>query len=193
MDTSASLLESLQHASDEVAWSKLVDLYSPLIQKWLRRHGAAQGDVDDVVQEVLTVVVRRFPEFHRQPRTGAFRSWLRTIATNCLRDYWRKKNRQPPAVGGTDFGDIVQQLADPHSDISKQWDREHDEHVTQFLLKLIRPGFSRKTWNAFQRFAIDGLSADEVGLELGMSANAVFIAKSRVMTALREQGRGLIG
>ena len=191
MDTSASLLDSLQHASDEVAWKRLVDLYSPLIQGWLKRRGAAQSDIDDVVQEVLTVVVRRFPEFRREPRTGAFRSWLRTIATNCLRDHWRRQNKQPPAVGGTDFGLIIHQLADPHSEISKQWDREHDEHVTQYLLKLIRPGFSKKTWDAFQRFAIDGRSADEVGQELDMTANAVFIAKSRVMTALREQGRGL--
>jgi RNA polymerase sigma-70 factor (ECF subfamily) len=57
---------------------------------------------------------------------------------------------------------------------------------------LIRPSFSDKTWTAFQRFAIDGCSADEVGQELQMTANAVFIAKSRVMAALREQGRGLI-
>ena len=192
MDTSASLLDSLQHASDEVAWTKLVDLYSPLIQGWLRRHGAVASDLDDVVQEVLTVVVRRFPEFRREPRTGAFRSWLRTIAANCLRDHWRKKNRQPPAVGGSDFGAVIELLADPHSDLSQQWNREHDAHVTQYLLKAIRPTFSEKTWRAFQRFAIDGKSADEVGQELEMTANAVFIAKSRVMAALREQGRGLI-
>jgi len=192
MDTSASLLDSLRHASDEIAWSQLVDLYSPLIQGWLKRYGAAHSDVDDVVQEVLTVVVRRFPEFRREPRTGAFRSWLRTIAANCLRDHWRKKNKQPPAVGGSDFGVVIQQLTDPHSDLSKQWDREHDEHVTQYLLKRLRPTFTEKTWRAFQRFAIDGRSADEVARELKMTPNAVFIAKSRVMSALREQGRGLL-
>ncbi len=193
METSTSFLESLQHASDEVAWSRLVDLYSPLIQGWLRRSGAASSDVDDVVQDVLAVVVRRFPEFRREPRTGAFRGWLRAITANCLRDHWRKKNRQPPAVGGTDFGGVVDQLQDPHSDLSRQWDREHDEHVTQYLLKQIRPNFSKKTWSAFQRFAIEGCTADEVATELDMSANAVFIAKSRVMASLREQGRGLIG
>jgi RNA polymerase sigma-70 factor (ECF subfamily) len=192
MDTSASFLESLRHAPDDDAWSTLVDLYSPLIRGWLKRRGAATSDVDDVAQEVLAVVVRRFPEFRREPRTGAFRTWLRAITANCLRDHWRRGNKQPRAVGGTDFGEIVQQLADSHSDLSKLWDREHDEHVTQYLLKLIRPGFSEKTWQAFQRFAIDGNSADEVARELDMTPNAVFIAKSRVMAALREQGRGLI-
>jgi RNA polymerase sigma-70 factor (ECF subfamily) len=193
MDTSTSFLEALQHASDEVAWNQLVDLYSPLIQGWLRRQGAAPSDVDDVAQDVLAVVVRRFPDFRREPRTGAFRGWLRAITANCLRDHWRKRNRQPAAIGGTEFGGVVNQLADPHSDLSKQWDREHDEHVTQYLLKQIRPNFSTKTWSAFQRFAIEGCSADDVGQELQMTTNAVFIAKSRVMAALRKQGRGLIG
>jgi RNA polymerase sigma-70 factor (ECF subfamily) len=192
MDTSASFLESLRHASDDGAWSALVDLYSPLIRGWLKRRGTSPSDVDDIAQEVLAVVVRRFPEFRREPRTGAFRSWLRSITTNCLRDHWRRCNKQPNAVGGTDFGEIVNQLADVQSDLSKRWDREHDEHVTQYLLQLIRPGFSEKTWQAFQRFAIDGHSADDVARALDMSTNAVFIAKSRVMAALREQGRGLI-
>ncbi|HAY78612.1 MAG TPA: RNA polymerase subunit sigma-24 [Planctomycetaceae bacterium] len=192
LDTSASLLNLLQNASDEVAWTTLVDMYSPLIRGWLKRHGAAPGDVDDVVQEVLTIVVRRFPEFQRHPRTGAFRSWLRTITANCLRDYWRRSNRRPVAVGGSDFAEVVNQLADPASGISQIWDREHDEHVTRYLLAKIRPDFSEQTWKAFQRFALDGLSADAVAEELGMSANAVFIAKSRVMSKLRHHGQGLI-
>lgn len=192
MDTSASFLDSLRQASDNGAWEKLVDLYTPLIRRWLVRHGAATSDVEDISQDVLAVVVRRFPDFRREPQTGAFRSWLRKITVNCLRDHWKRNKKRPVVVGGTDFGQVVQQLEDPHSDLSKLWDSEHDEHVTQYLLKRIRRDFTEKTWRAFQRFAIDGLSADEVAAELEMTANAVFIAKSRVMAALRDQGRGLI-
>ena len=191
MDTSASFLDSLRDDADEAAWSKFVELYSPLIRGWLKRNGAAFADMDDVVQEVLTVVVKRFPEFQRQ-RTGAFRAWLRTITANCLRDQWRRNKRRPKAVGGSDFGEIIDQLADPESGISKLWDQEHDQHVTRYLLNKIRPDFSEQTWRAFQRFAIDGLSADSVASELGMTTNAVFIAKSRVLSSLRQRGEGLI-
>lgn len=41
-------------------------------------------DADDVLQEVLAVVVRRIPEFHRGPRVGAFRAWGRTITVNAV-------------------------------------------------------------------------------------------------------------
>lgn len=76
MDTSASLLDSLRDESDEEAWRRLVTLYSPLLRNWLLRHNANMGDIDDVVQEVMTVVLRRFPEFQRQPtRYASKKCW----------------------------------------------------------------------------------------------------------------------
>ncbi len=192
MDTSASLLESLRVGADGVAWQALCDIYSPLMRNWLSRNGVPQSDIEDLVQEVLMVVVRRIPEFHREPRCGAFRSWLRTITVNCLRDHWRRKRKQEVAPGGMAFGEMIEQLADPRSGISRLWDREYAEYVTGYLLNRICGQFSEKTWRAFLRFALDGLSADEVARELEMSPNAVFIAKSRVMASLREIGRGLI-
>jgi RNA polymerase sigma-70 factor (ECF subfamily) len=191
METSVSFLDLLRDRTAQEPWRKLVELYSPLIRAWLKRHAAAESDVDDVTQEVLAVVVRRFPEFERQ-RSGSFRTWLRTIAVNCLRDQWRKGNRQPAGAGGTDFVELLGQLEDPHSGLSRQWDREHDAHVSQYLLEQVRPQFAPQTWTAFCRFALDGLAADDVAQELGITPNAVFIAKSRVMAALRQVGQGLL-
>jgi RNA polymerase sigma-70 factor (ECF subfamily) len=192
METSASFLDSLRTDPDEQRWRMLIDLYTPLIRGWLIRGGALANDVDDLAQEVLVVVVRRFPEFRREPQAGAFRSWLRTIAVNCLRDHWRSRKKQPVAPGGTDFGEMIDQLSDPDSPLSQLWDREHNHHVTAYLLSRVRESCSESTWQAFQRFALDGLSADEVARELGMSPNAVFIAKSRVLASLRKLGEGLI-
>jgi RNA polymerase sigma-70 factor (ECF subfamily) len=73
METSASLLDRLRVQPDADAWRRLVDLYTPLIRTWLRRHGLPPQDAADLVQEVLTVVVRRLPDFQRQERTGSFR------------------------------------------------------------------------------------------------------------------------
>ena len=45
MDTSASFLDSLRHEPDDEAWSRLVDLYSPLIHGWLSRRANERGQV----------------------------------------------------------------------------------------------------------------------------------------------------
>lgn len=192
-ETSASLLDRLRAAPDEESWRRLVDLYTPLVRGWLRRQAQLQTqDADDLVQEVLAVVVRRIPEFHREPRAGAFRRWLRTITVNCLRDFWRSRRHRPVATGDTEFQQMLDELADPESGLSRLWDQEHDQHVTQRLLEMIRPKFEEKTWRAFQRVALDGATPDETAAELGVTVNAVFIAKSRVLARLRQEGQGLI-
>ena len=190
-ETSISLLERVRERGDEGSWRTLVEIYTPLIRGWLQRHAGLDGDSEDVIQEVLVVVVRRIPEFHREPRVGAFRAWLRAITVNCLRDAWKARRRVKPAADSR-IDELLQQLADPDSGLSRVWDEEHDRHVTQRLLQIIRGEFSEKTWLAFQRFALTDEPAETVAAELGMTVNAVFIAKSRVLTKLREEGRGLI-
>jgi DNA-directed RNA polymerase specialized sigma24 family protein len=90
-ETSATLLKRLNNRSDSVAWQRLVDLYSPLINAWLRRQGVSAEDADDLSQEVLGIVVREVAQFRHNGRAGAFRTWLRTITTNCLRQFRRSR------------------------------------------------------------------------------------------------------
>jgi RNA polymerase sigma-70 factor (ECF subfamily) len=191
-DTSASLLDRLRLQPDEAAWQRLINLYTPLIHGWLRRAADLQNDADDVVQEVLTVVVRRLPQFRRQDRAGSFRRWLKTITINCLRDHWKAQRTRPQAPGTSDFQQMLNQLEDPDSALSRQWDQEHDQHVTRQLLEMIRPAFEATTWQAFRRVALEGAPPDSVAAELGISVNAVFIAKSRVLSRLRQEGAGLL-
>ena len=140
-----------------------------------------EQDIEDLAQEVLAVVIRKLPEFQRRPQLGSFRRWLRSIAVNCLRDFWRAQRYRPRLTGQHSFGAVLDQLEDSQSALSKLWDREHDEHVTRHLLEKIRPRFEEKTWLAFQQVALQGIPVDEVARDLGMTANAVFIAKSRVV------------
>jgi RNA polymerase sigma-70 factor (ECF subfamily) len=175
-ETSLSLLDRLQQQRDEDAWQQLVALYSPYVRGWLRRHGLLGQDADDQVQEVLLVVVSKLPEFRRQPHVGAFRRWLRTITVNCLRNFWRARQARPSATGDSDFLKVLDSLEDPHSDLSQLWDREHDQHVTQQLLTLIKPEVEPAQWLAFQRVALERVAPAVAAAELNMSVNAVFIA-----------------
>ncbi len=191
--TSATLLARLKDSRDKDAWSRLNDLYGPLIRTWALRLGVRGSDADDLMQEVMTVVVRRFPEFVHPDRPGAFRGWLRAIAANCARDAWRAKRVAPKAPGGTDFGSYLARLEDPADALSREWDREHDVHVTRKLLERIKPDFESKTWELFRQFVLDGHSAEDVATASGTTQNAVYIAKSRVLARLREEAGGLLG
>ena len=185
-ETSLSLLQRLRRESDPGSWQRLVDLYSPVLRDWLRRASLQPQDVDDLVQEVFSVLVKELPRFHYEPDRGTFRGWLRTIVANRLRAFYRSRQSRPMATGG-DFGQMADQLEDPHSDLSQLWNQEHDRHVSRRLLELIKPNFESTTWQAFQRVTLDGAKPVEVAKELGISTNAVYIAKSRVMRRLRQE------
>jgi RNA polymerase sigma-70 factor (ECF subfamily) len=190
-ETSVSLLQRLQERPDPESWQRLVDLYTPLLRQWLRRQAVADADADDLAQDVLAVVVRRLPDFRHNQRPGAFRHWLRTILAHRLGDHWRAQKSRPVATGDSDFQRQLEQLEDPASALSQLWDQEHDRHVVHRLLELLEPHFEPATLRAFQRLVRDGARAAEVAAELGISVNAVLLAKSRVLRRLRQEARGL--
>jgi RNA polymerase sigma-70 factor (ECF subfamily) len=145
--------------------------------------------VDDLTQRVLEVVVRKLPQFVHNGRAGAFRAWLRGITVNVLREFRRAGDRADPAAA---TAGLLEQLEDPASDLSRWWDQEHNRHVVNALLRLVEHDFTPATWRAFRRVLCDELPADVVAAELGMSVNAVLIAKSRVLARLRQEARGLV-
>jgi RNA polymerase sigma-70 factor (ECF subfamily) len=164
-------------------------LYEPLVTRWVRPHVAQRADAEDVVQEVLTTLVRELPRFDHNQRAGAFRAWLRKITVHRLRAYWDRRDARD---AGPQLEDHLAQLADPASALSRSWDEEHDRHVLSLLLESIRLEFQPATWKAFERQVRDGSPAADVAAELGLSVNAVLIAKSRVLKRLREKAAGLV-
>ena len=183
METSLTWLGRLTGSPTAGDWKQLLDVYGPLLADWLARSGVPAADRDDLTQEVLMVVVRRVSEFDRRG-PGSFRAWLRTILANHLRKYFRDRPESGPAVD-------LEAVAAADSVLGKQWDREHDEHLAARALKVVEGDFAPATWAAFCRQVLDGRAPAEVAAELGLSVNAVLLAKSRVLKRLRAELPGL--
>src|SRR5262245_57299230 len=122
-ETRQSLLLRAQIGEAD-AWKDLTDLYRPLILGWLNRQGVPASDLEDLSQEVLLSVVKHLSAFQHSGQRGAFRSWLRTIVCSRTVDYWRGIDAAAQASGGSSATAALQQLADPDSDLNRQWDEE---------------------------------------------------------------------
>jgi RNA polymerase sigma-70 factor (ECF subfamily) len=189
--TSVSLLDRLRVARPDASdWNRLQGVYLPLIQQWLGRVPGLGDEAADLAQEVFVVVLRELPRFDRQ-REGSFRAWLRQVTVNKVRTYRRQRQRRP-TVGLDPADGFLDRLADPNSDLARDWDTEHDHHVFEKLLSIVQPDFAPATWDAFRRFALDGLPAARVAAELHLTENAVIRAKSRILKRLREEAGGLL-
>lgn len=187
--TSTGLLERVQ-TRDAQAWQRLVSLYSPLVAYWGRRSGLSEPNIADVSQDVFLAVAKYVEDFKKGSSGGSFRGWLRTITATKIADLRRRLATAETPVGGTDAYDQISQLPDQTSAESEI----AQETRLLFLraVELIQTDFQENTWRAFWRTVVDGQNAADVAQELGITPNAVYLAKARVLGRLRQEFADLI-
>jgi RNA polymerase sigma-70 factor (ECF subfamily) len=184
--TSVSLLERLREPGQAEAWERFVELYTPLLFYWARRAGLQSADAADLVQDVFTVLVRKLPDF-RYDGQKSFRSWLRTVTLNKWRDRGRQRGRLPAEDGAAN----LDELAGPEG-LEKFWEDDHRRFLVHRAMELMRAEFEATTWQACWEHGFQQRPAREVAAQLGISENAVYIAKVRVLRRLRQELQGLI-
>ncbi len=182
--TPPSLLDALRHRADQVGWVRFVNLYSPLLCHWARRLGLLDAEVDDFVQDVFLLLVRKLPDFEYQP-SQRFRGWLWTLTVNRLRETRRRK-----ALPNEPVADLDERL---QVDVSCDLDEaEYRQYVVSRALQLMQSEFETTTWRAFWESTTNERPAREVAAELGMTVDAVYASKSRVLRRLRQELEGLL-
>jgi RNA polymerase sigma-70 factor (ECF subfamily) len=184
METPASLLERLRQPAPRDAWERFVKLYTPLLFAWAHRAGLRHEDAADLVQDVFATLVEKLPTFSYDG-TGSFRAWLRTLLMN----RWRNRLRRPAPLPLHEADAAVPAGPDP-IDLFEQ--AEYRQCLVHRALELMQTDFRPSTWKAFWEHVVVGRPAAEVGRELGLSANSVYVARVRVLTRLREELAGLV-
>lgn len=183
---SSTLLERVRSQNPE-AWQRLVELYGPLVYRWCRRAKLQPDDAADVVQEVFHSVSQHIEQFQRGTGQGGFRAWLATITRNKIYDFYRRQRRRATAHGGTDAYQRLAQVPDPEAISEATHAPDDDGLLSHRALELVRAEFENRTWEAFRRAVIEGQSPAHIAEDLGMSVNAVYKSKSRVLRRLRQE------
>jgi RNA polymerase sigma-70 factor (ECF subfamily) len=184
--TSSSLLERVRGKAPG-SWERLMSLYCPLVYGWARRAGLSAEDAADVVQDVFLAVVKNLDGFHHNGAGDTFRGWLWTITQNKLRDLFRLKAGRPDAVGGTDAQQFLLQV--PEASLSGSGELASGRAGPLFIraLEMIRSEFETVSWQAFWAVVVEGRRPGDVAAALGISANAIYIARSRILRRLRDE------
>jgi RNA polymerase sigma-70 factor (ECF subfamily) len=185
--TSLSLLQRIRNG-DASGWRRVVELYTPLVYHWCHRWGVDNADADDVLQEVFAAAAASIVDFRREQEGDTFRGWLRAITRHKVLAFWRSRERHPESPGGSSALHRLQEVPEPEEIVAED-DGDADQMSALFhrALGMLRGEFEPRTWQAFWRTAVDAQSAPDVAAELGMSANAIRMAKSRVLRRLREE------
>ncbi len=183
IDTPASLLYRLSQDPAGADWERFVRLFTPLLFRWAGRLGFAEHQADDLLQDVFLILLRRLPEFRYDPERS-FRAWLWTVFRHAALSILQR--RQPRPVDEQ----ALAMLASP--DESEQIDEaEYRRYLVERALMIVRADFPESTWRVFQLLVVEDRPGVEVAQTLGITPNAVYLARSRVMARLREELAGL--
>lgn len=182
--TSDTLLAGLRDPANQTVWQGYVERYRPVLLGWFRRVGVPEADAEDLCQDTLAAFAQAYRAGSYDRQAGRLRAWLFGFARNHLRGRHRRRQRagagQQPATG---FLDGVE---DEARDLEQAWEQEWRDAVLRRCLELVRAEVTPATFDAFVLFARDGLPAREVARRVGMTENAVFGCKRRVLQRLRE-------
>jgi RNA polymerase sigma-70 factor (ECF subfamily) len=185
LTTPPSLLDRLRHAPERQAWDRFVDMYTPLLFAWAGRLGLSGHDAADMVQDVFTTLVEKLPEFRYDPQKS-FRAWLKTVLLN----RWRKHQRHQAVERRAALANLDTLAAEEQ--LPEFEEEEYRRYLVRRALALMEAEFQPATWKACWECVVRGRPAAVVAAELGISTNAVYLARSRVLRRLREELDGLL-
>jgi RNA polymerase sigma-70 factor (ECF subfamily) len=177
-------------ARESGAWERLVGLYSPLVHHWCRQSGIVEHEVADVTQEVFAAVASSLSTFQADRSGTTFRGWMRGITRYKLVDHARARGE--PAVGGTEAQVQLHQVPAPADEVELSESQDDVTALYQRALLLIQHQVEGRTWTAFWRTAVESRTTAEVAAELGITPNAVRLARSHVIRRLREEMGDLV-
>jgi RNA polymerase sigma-70 factor (ECF subfamily) len=185
LTTSPTLLDRLRQPKQPDAWDRFVRLYTPMLLVWAKRQGLQDADAADLLQDVLVKLIALLPSYERG-EGQSFRGWLFRVITNQCRDFHRRRitSKLPTSDGLSGVSD--------DSPLSELEEVEYRQMLIRQILEFIRHDFSDKTWKAFTGLMIDGRPVAELASELRITVTAVYLARHRVLTRIREELNGLL-
>jgi RNA polymerase sigma factor (sigma-70 family) len=190
--TSASLLVRIRDGRDQEAWRQFVGLYAPVVYGFARKRGLQDADAADVMQDVLRSVSGAAARLEYDPSRGSFRGWLYTVARNKVFNFLDAgRHRLGRGSGDTGIREKLEAQPEPEWDLAASWDEEYERNLAAVAMRRVQGEVQEATWQAFWRTAVEGQSAREVGVALGMTSGAVYVARSRVLARIKDEVRQL--
>jgi RNA polymerase sigma-70 factor (ECF subfamily) len=168
---------------DNPRWAGLVEQYFDRVFRWCIDGGVDEHTAADIAQEVFISALGSLHRFKRSDQS-TFSGWLRRITQRRIADHWRRKRER--AVGGTEAIELFSQLTSIRNSVDPDHiDQGLDDERLLNAIASVQSDYQGTSWRAFWMTTVEGRSATDAAFELGITRNAVYLAKSRITKRLQ--------
>lgn len=188
--TRTSLLRRLGDWNDSASWQDFFNSYSRLILSVAVKCGLSPTEAEDVLQETMFSVAKKIPGFVYDRSKGSFRSWLMRLTRWRIVDHVRKNKRGVALSTSDDFlpEDLI--IAG-NEDLETIWNSEWKAALREAALNKVKLVLDPQEYQLFHFNVHKSWPVTRIAETFNVSANQVYLAKSRVVRLLRVEVKRL--
>lgn len=183
--TTTRFLDDLGASDNNEAWERFYNHFQPPIVRFACKLGLEHNYAEDVASETLMTFLKKYRQDDYDRSKGRLSKWLFGICHNIILNFKRKMPREKLISDRTTEADFWAIIEDEKA-VRHTWNTELRPMVLQCCLDEIRLAVSEQTYKAFEFYCLKEKPVDEVAEPLGMSRNAVYLAKNRVLSRLEK-------
>jgi RNA polymerase sigma factor (sigma-70 family) len=193
LPTRRSLLDRLRDWEDQAGWREFFDTYWKFIYSMAVRAGLSDQEAEDVVQETVTSVARKMPEFQYEPERCSFKGWLMHVTRLRIVDQLR---RRQPAFSQQPLGDhdtrqtpTVERVPDPAgaAAFEEAWDQEWERNLVDAAMERVKLRVKPEHYQIFYLSAVKGLATGEVARMLQVNVGQVYLVRHRIAKEVKRE------
>jgi DNA-directed RNA polymerase specialized sigma24 family protein len=180
------LTDPTSAAAWETAWSGFQPVYRPVILRCCERWGVGQDQAQQVAERLLNQMgpVLRTMNAAALPR---FRAWLSAVVRNAARDCIDEIGRLPHGAGNDSIQSVLVNQESKNDFVNEIVLAEVRQQAEEKVRTLVNPAH----WDAYRLKVHDGLPADEIARQTGLTVGNVYQAAHRVKNQVKEEMRRL--
>ena len=176
--TTTQLLHELRERSESPAWESLCQHFRPVIEHFALHLGLSHDQAQDAAQETLMAFVKAFRQGKYDREHGPLSAWLFGIARNTIRHQQCREARHNSPNPRSD-------VTENEESLKQTWETQWQRILLARCLTRVQQETDPAVYEAFRLYALEDQSPEQVARHLDISRNAVYIAKSRVLSRLR--------
>lgn len=161
---------------DMAAFERLYHATRPRLHHAVLHMVGSAEEAREIVQKAFVKAWERLPDLQED---AAFAGWLRRIAVNLVRDFWRARKPEDEIVGDDEDGALADESPDPSEIVEG---RIEADRLRQAILEL--PLIFREV---VVLHYLDGSPVDEVARSLEVPRGTVLSRLARARSRLRLQ------